>query len=165
MEKYKEILEEIARKETRLTFFGVLALVVVVALAWISFYLWCRKKKFKSQKQIKMRRQSMFALIALTIIAVLLGSLTSWGTAKTVSEINKDIEDNAYIEYIGDYYIYDGAFHNRAFARYINVALENGKTVTTYNNNIFEAILGDRGQSEGKVVYGKNSLIVVDICD
>ncbi len=165
MEKYKEILEEIARKETRLTFFGVLALVVVVALTWISFYLWCRKKKFNSQKQIKTRRQSTFALITLTVIAVLLAGLTSWGTVKTVSEINKDIEDDAYIEYIGDYHIYDADFNNMAFDRYLDVSLENGESALIYMNNIFERISMDEGHFEGKVVYGKNSAIVVDICD
>ena len=83
----------------------------------------------------------------------------------TISDINKDIEENAYVTYVGDYYINSviSVRRNQLYDRWLTVDLDNYDYAYIYVNSFFNALSMEEGEFKGKVVYGKNSLIIVDM--
>lgn len=171
MEMYKEILEKIAKKELSATVIWVTVLFVIIGAIWLSNYLYFKSmknnypRKYNSEKGRKVRCQSAWASIALTVICIGLGALLYFDTASTVLDINKDIEENTYITYDGGYYISDVSYHSwyTPYDNWLLVDFDNDDCAFIHVNSFFEWISTEVGQFEGKVVYGKNSLIVVDI--
>lgn len=169
MEKYKEILENIAEKEWSFVIFWVIVLFIIIGAVWIINYFHFKKaknkfpQKYNSKKQIKVRRQGVWASICLSVICIGMGALLFFDAAKTASDIKKDIDDNSYITYTGGYYIHDAYYTKYAMDRWLSVDFDNGDHASVYINSFFERISVEEEKNEGKVVYGKNSLIVVDI--
>jgi len=173
MNQYQEILEKVAAKEMTVPVILSIILLILLVIIWISSYRHFMKMKkkhinmYKSPKQVKGRKQCFWALIAISVIGVGLSVLLSLDSIDTVSAINKDINENSYITYKGEYYINEDGYTGRSmlYDRWVSVDFENGDCAFLYINDIFEAFGTDRGECSGKVVYGKNSLIVVDISD
>lgn len=171
MEKYNEALEKVAEKELYFSIFWVVVLFLIIGFIWVSNYLYFKKmknrhpKRYNSNKQIKIRRQSIYASILLSVICVGLGVFLSFVATDTISDINRDIEENAYVTYVGCYYINSDLYHSRhdLYDKWLSVDFDNDDYAFIYMNSFLEWISTEEGQFEGKVVYGKNSLIVVDI--
>ena len=171
MEKYNEVLEKVAEKELHFSFFLVVVLFLIIGIIWISNHLYFKKmknrtpKKYNSNKQIKIRRQSIYASIILSVICIVLGAFLSFDAIDTISDINRDIKDNAYVTYVGGYYVDGDLYRSRhtMYDKWLTVDFDNGDYAFIYMNSFFERISTEEGRFEGKIVYGKNSLIVVDI--
>lgn len=101
----------------------------------------------------------------MTIICIGLGVFFSFDAAETISDINRDIAENAYVTYVGGYYIDSDSYSSRytLYDKWLSVDFDNEDYAFIYMNSFFKRISTDEGRFEGKVVYGKNSLIVVDI--
>lgn len=170
MQKYADVLEKVAGKEWSSVILLIVVLCVFVAAAWISNHLRFRRMKkkhpamYESKKQVKMRRQAFWALLAVSFIGVGVGAFACWDTARTVADIQKDIAEKDYITYTGAYYVSDSDYSRRQlYDRWVSVDLENDEYAFIYMNSWFEWIATGEGDFEGTVVYGKNSRIVVDM--
>ena len=92
MEKYKDVLEKAARKELSTLIFVALILLLIIVAIWGSNYLYFNKMKkkhptqFASKKQIKIRRQSIWASIALTVICVGVMMFFGFDVRNTISD-------------------------------------------------------------------------------
>lgn len=170
MQQYSDILRKISTKEITASVILTTVLLVVLTLIWVNSYRYSvrMKKKHKSarnaEKQMKVRKQHLAALIALSCICIVLGSVVIAGSVVTVSEINKDIEQGSYVTYNGEYRINKrvslrrGALYNK----WISVEFDNTRAVI-YIDSVLAALGTEYGEFDGTVVYGKNSLVVVNI--
>ena len=171
MEMYNEVLEKVAEKELYFSIFWVVVLFLIIVIVWVCNYLYFKKmknrhpKKYNSNKQIKIRRQSIYASIILSVICVGLGAFLSFDATDTISDVKRDIEEGAYVAYVGGYYVDSDSYSlgHSLYDRWLSVDFDNDDYAFIYMNSFFEWISTEEGQFEGKVVYGKNSLIVVDI--
>lgn len=171
MEAYKGILEKTAGNELGYAILWITVLCVIIGVVWLGGCLYSKQmkkkdpKKYNSKKQEKIRRQSILASAALTVICIAFGAILYSDAANTVSEINKDIEENTYITYTGGYYVSDSThfMKHSIFNRRLSVNFDDGGSAFLYMNRISERVSSEEGNFQGKVVYGKNSLIVVDI--
>ena len=171
METYKEILEKVAEKEWYTMIFYLVILFLITVIVWISVYIYNIKvkkihtKKFKLEKQIRIRRNNIFASLLLTIICIGLGLGFYFDAADTVKDIKKDIEDESYVTYVGGYYIDSNSYRLKYtwYNKWWSVDFENSNYAFIYINSLAEWTSMKEGQNEGQVVYGKNSLIVVDL--
>lgn len=173
MNEYQEILEKVAVKEMTVPIILSIILLILLVIVWMSSYRHFMKMKkkhinmYKSSKKVKGRKQCFWALIAISVIGVGFSTLLLLDAVDTVSAINKDINENSYMTYKGEYYINEDGYTVRymLYDRWVSVDFENGDWAYLYINDVFEAFGTDRGECSGKVVYGKNSLIVVDIIE
>ena len=171
MDEYKLALRKVAESEVMSAIVAAAVLLAIIAAVWTANYIYTRKmkrrspKKYNSEKQIKARRKSLGATVTLTVICVGLGAVLCFGASNTVSEINRDIAESAYVTYTGGYYVSDDSYHSRCklYGRWLSVDFDNDDCAFIYMNSLFERISTEEGQFEGTVVYGKNSLIVVDM--
>ncbi len=171
MEKFQIILEKAARQEIAVAVVWVAALLGVVALIWIGQHLAFRKQKHKApgayaaEKQKKLRRQSIAAATCLTVVCLGLGTVLVVGTADTVSDIRRDLEEEAYDTYCGTYHIYDESTLSKypLYCRWNKVDLENGAYAYLYMGSIAQWLTTDFGTFEGELVYGKHSRLLVRI--
>lgn len=171
MVKYKEVLEEVAKKEMFSAIFWIIVFFIIIGSIWAMNYFYFKKikkkypKKYNSEKQVKVRRQCVWGSIALSTICLGLGALLYFIAANTVSDINKDIAENSYITYTGGYYISGHSYYTKytLYDGWLSVDFDNNDYAYIYIDGFFERISTEEGSFEGKVVYGKNSLIVVDV--
>ena len=168
MEHYQEKLEYIIRQERISGGIWLLMLSAVLVALWVCHWLYFRKKKqhpkaYASKKQTAVRRQTRWACAALTAICIGFGAVLWWQSASTVIRIRQDIEQHAFVTYEGDFYISEG----RDNGRWIPVELDREDLAYTSvmwrTRHIGERLTMDRGHFNGKIVYGKNSLVIVDM--
>lgn len=170
-EKYKEVLVAVANKEITSTVFWVIVLFILVFIIWASCYFYFKEqknknpKKYSLPKQIKARRKSIWAAVALSAICFVAGTFLCFNTISVVSDIKKDIKDNSLLTYRGKYYVTDDShlFQTISYSKWLSVDFVNGDYAWVYMDSFFEWISTEEGRFDGTVVYGKNSLIVVDI--
>lgn len=169
MERYREVLEKIAEAELTSAVFWIVVLSIIIAVIWVCNYFFFKKTKFRKkyscEKQRKALRQSVWASIALSVICFGMGAISFFSAVNTISDINKDLEENTYITYAGGYYVGGDSHFSRytLFDRWLSVDFDNGNNAFIYMDSFLEWISTEEGRFEGKVVYGKNSLIVVGI--
>lgn len=172
MEQYRELLEKVARQDLRSAILWSLILAAVIGAIWICQYLNSRKLKAqicrsqkKKQKAGKMLRQSVWAAIALTGFCLILGAVLWGSTVQMRRDIQRDLEQNAYVTYSGSCQIRDGSYRSKytLFNRWVNVDFEDGNSALLPVNSPLEWFQTEYGPWEGTVVYGDNSLIVVDM--
>ena len=169
MSQYVQALEKVAEKEMTHTVFYLVILLLITGLIWLCNYQYFKNMKTKhpqmfcSKAQKKIRRRSIWASVALTIICIGSGILLYASAQGTVSDIRKDIEERAFVTYNGEYYVYNG-YNRRVFDKWMNVDLyDGGVSALAYMDSFSEWISTYQGEYEGQVVYGKNSLIVVSM--
>lgn len=172
MEQYRQILENAARSELRVTVLYSVLLVAVSAAIWICWHFGSLKIKAKTESsrkkranQSKILRQSTWAAVALTGICLVIGGVM-WGSAVAVRRnIRCDLAQDTYETYTGVYYIEDYASvsKSRLYDRWTTVEFENGGVGYLYINSPLKWLQTEYGTFEGTVVYGRNSLIVVDL--
>lgn len=167
MDVYRDVLEKVARKEIAATIIWVMVTCAVIFLIWTCTYRYYKKQKKRpksdsSEKQNKERRQSFWAAIALTVILITFVIWLCFSTADTVSDIRKDVAEDAYVTFVGSYTVRSDHFSKHMlYDRWVSVDFSNGEYAFVYINNFVEWLSLEEGTFEGKVVYGKNSLIVV----
>ena len=111
--EYTKVLEKVAKNEIFSTVFWMIVLLVIILVIWISNYFYYKKqmnkhpKNYSSQKQVKARPKGFLASVALSVICFAMAALLCFGTVSRVSDIQKDIEDEAFITYSGKYYVTD----------------------------------------------------------
>lgn len=172
MEQYREILEKVARQELQLVIFWSVVLIAVIGVIWTCRCLTGRKLKTlecrtdkKRQSTNKMLQQSLWAAVALTGICLVLGTVLWSSALKVRRDIRTDLECASFDTYSGVYYIQDHSSlsKNRLYDRWTTVDFEQGDYAHLYINSPLEWIQTDYGTFEGTVVYGRNSLIVVEL--
>ena len=165
---YDEVLEKVSQKEISTAIIIAIVLAVIIGTVWCCHYFYfkgLRKKHPKkySTEHINIRRRSLWASIALTLICVSIGALSIYGVADTISDINKDIEENAYVAYTGNYYVHSDYIRRTLYDRWLSVTFDNGDYALLYMNSFAEWLSTEEGWFSGTVVYGRNSQIVVSI--
>jgi len=165
---YIETLEKVCRSELINTLFYSTILIIITIAIWIINYFYF-KKKFKEDNKKgylkglkKAYKNSIKACIVLTLVFVVIVIMFVSLGIYSIGEINKDIEQNSFEIYNGNYYV-DYDFNGKSYPKYLDVYLENGEVVSVYNKNYIDYLLTKNGAHTGKVVYGKNCLIVVDM--
>ena len=167
MDKYKEYLELVAKKETTGAIVICVALLLIAAALWVSYYFHNKNakvkhpQKYNSPKQVKQRRQGVVAAAVLTCICVVAGIVVCAVTVSNVTNINRDISESSYFTYSGKYYISQPFFKNSSFdQRSVDIGAE---SLTLRFTSISEWAETDGGEYEGTVTYGQHSGYVVDI--
>ena len=171
MEQYRQILENAARSELRLAVFYSVLLVAVSAVIWICWFRSLKIKgkvegsKKKGENQSKILRQSTWAAVVLTGICLAVGAVLWSSTVAVRRDIRCDLEQDVYETYTGGYYIEDYASvsRTRLYDRWTTVNLEEGGVAYLYVNSPLKWLQTEHGAVDGTVVYGRNSLIVVEL--
>lgn len=135
-------------------------IVVILGLLWTTVLFYYKKNKKVNRKDVKF---SFMASFILTVICLLF-SLATIPSFQTISNIKKDIENQSFVTYVGDYYIED-PYH---FTFSISELWFNLCPVTIENST--EPLWFDRTSNfdidikdTGTIVYGKYSRYVVKI--
>lgn len=166
---YNEVLENVSQKEISTAIIIAIVLAVIIGTVWCCHYFYFKglrekhPKKYTTGRQSKIRRRSLWASIALTLICVGIGALSIYSMADTISDINKDIDENAYVAYTGNYYVRSDYVRRTLYDRWLSVTFDNGDCALLYMNSFSEWLSTEEGWFSGTVVYGKNSQIVVSI--
>lgn len=169
MQKYAEILSLIVQKELVELTIAIIIIFLIIAITWSSNIIYYHKKqkknprKFSSKKYVKERRKVFWSCVALTVILSLICALQLTGYLSTSAEIKQDIENQSYIIFNGDYSITDVNLLHYGFERWEKLEMEDGKYAYVYNDNIFDWLSTDEKEHKGKIVYGENSLVVVEL--
>ena len=170
MDNYTDILNDIADKECE----SALAVGIVTALAvvvlWTAILINFKKEKiqhprlYASDIEKKDRVKAVLTSVVISTICIVLCALISRDTVNMISDINKDISENSYVTYTGRYCISTVVrSKGQLYDKWKTVDLDNGKFVLLYMDNFKEYLQLDEGCYNGKIVYGVNSLIVVEI--
>lgn len=171
MQQYDDILRKVSAKEITMAVILTVILSVLFVLTAVRSYRYYErvKKKHKStrnaEKQMKVKKQHLAALIALICIAVGFGGFVIADAAVTACNIKKDVKQRSYVTYTGEYRVRKGVSsrHGALYNKWVSVELDNLDAVYIYIDDLPEALGAEYGQFSGTVVYGENSLIVVDI--
>ena len=167
MNKYKEVLDLVAETEINLTIINCVVSLLIITALWVSYYFHCKKmkakypKKYNLEKQIKIRRQGIYAATAISCICIAFIVLFCVGTVSTVADIKKDIKGNTYVTYSGRYYINYWTYKSAPIYER-KVSLEN-EMVYLPLNAFSESISTEAGEHKGTLIYGQHSKYVVDI--
>ena len=165
---YVQELEKVAKSEWASLIFWAVVLLAITVIVWIANYFYFKKQfqKHKTPARIKRTqddyKKSKWACLALSVIIIAIGGLFSLGTISTVRDINKDIQNESFKTYNGGYFVESG-LRTKAYPRVLRVYLDNGEVVYIHNRNFIEYLKVDSGDFDGKIVYGENSLIVVEM--
>ena len=165
---YIETLEKVCRSELINTLFYSIILITITIAIWIINYFYFKKKFKENNKKGYLKglksayKNSIKACIVVTLIFIAIAIVFVLLGYNSIDQINKDIEQNSFEIYNGNYYV-DYDFNAKSYPKYLDVYLENGEVISVYNKNFIEYLLTENGAHTGKVVYGKNSLIVVDM--
>jgi hypothetical protein len=168
---YIEELERVLRSEWIFSCFWIALLIIMAIVVWIANYRHFKKmfQRHKSPARIKKIKEdykkSKWACVALTAFMIGLAALFFNLNLSTIKGIKKDIENNSFETYNGGYFVeYDLRPHRKSlYPREVSVYLDYGETVYIHNRNFLEYLKVESGEFNGKIVYGENSLIVVDI--
>ena len=76
-------------------------IIIIVGVVWIAPLCYYKKKRDK-QKNIKILKKSLIAQTSITVIC-LLCSLIPISSFRDINNMKKDIEDNSFVTYVGNY--------------------------------------------------------------
>ncbi|MBE6924960.1 MAG: hypothetical protein E7466_06995 [Ruminococcaceae bacterium] len=167
MDKYAHILQDALQEEASDLVFSVVLLFLIVAVAWIAMiaYAWKVKnqdsERYYSQWEIRIRRRGWLGCLGLTLLCSGLGVVFSIGRWNTIAEIRQDLIDESYIVYEGKGDIRGDTINSRYSVDdgWLTVDLD-GDKYAFLDMDVFSC---SKGEFQGRLVYGENSLIVVDI--
>ena len=170
MQNYTDILNAVAEEETVKVIITNICLLGIVIFIWIFNYFYCKRHKGKnpklyaSEKQKSDRRKAVFAIAVVSAVCVVIGVIGSLGNIDTVSEINKDVSEQSYVTYNGEYRVMRGSeSENELYNKWASVYLKSGEAVLIHIDSFEEYLLLEDGRYNGRIVYGENSGIVVEI--
>lgn len=165
MDSYDEVLLKIILKEKIFLACLLFVMLVILFFVWKRCYKKIKKSKIADENTISKPKailKSVIAPILVTCVFAFSFTAAAKSQLKNISKINSDIDNNSYETYTGDYYIYTSenlALNNCEFW------LDNGLTVYKKDNGIFENLTTLNMEYQGTVIYGKNSLIIVDVAN
>ena len=156
LDAYNEVLLKIVLKEK--IFLAIFSFIIFLIL----FFVWksCCKGFKKSKTAGKMTLKSFICGVIVTSILILCFTAFAKFKLDDISKMNLDIENKSYETYTGGYYIYTSGSTN---ANNCEFFLDNGITVYKKGNSVFKNSTTLNTDYHGTVVYGKNSLIIVDV--
>ncbi len=169
MQNYAEILSTINQKELSELVIALIIIFLIIAFGWFYNILYYKKKKkknpkkFKSKKYVRERCRVFVCCIALTVICASFGVLRLTEYLHTSIQIKKDIENESYVIFNGNYSIRDAHPLLHGFERWMVIEMYDGKYAYVRMDNVFDWLLLDEKDHKGKIVYGENSLVVVDV--
>ena len=134
-------------------------IAIIIALVWISMLIYYKKRKMDKNGL----KYSLIGSILLTLICLLF-SLTTISSFQDINNMKKDIENQSFVTYIGDYDI-DNNYH---FSFSISELWFDLRTVTIENDSepLWFDMMSDIDidvSDTGTIVYGKNSRFIVKI--
>lgn len=164
---YSDILKKIAFKEIIPLLLVIIILFLLITVVWIvSFKSLKKKHRFQHNELTKKveQKKCIIGLILITVFSIAIVLFCLFDNIQYLHKIYKDIDEESYIAYEGDYYITSSAIAlNPPATTFIDVNLETGMTLRLYvslSEWFFTPTLED---NHGKIIYAKNSNIIVDI--
>ncbi len=137
-------------------------IIIIVGVVWIAPFCYYKKKRDK-QKNTKILKKSLIAQASITVISLLF-SLITISSFQDINNMKKDIENNSFVTYVGDYDI-DNTYH---FSFSVSELWFDLRAVTVEGEN--ELLWFDMTSNiaidvhdTGTIVYGKNSRYIVKI--
>ncbi len=137
-------------------------IIIIIGVIWITPFLYYKRKKDK-QKSVGIPKKSLIAQASITVICLLL-SLIPITSFQDISNMKKDIENNSFVTYVGDYDI-DYTYHFSFSASELWFDLRT-VTVEGEEDPLYFDMTGNIGMDvhgTGTIIYGKNSRYIVKI--
>ena len=139
----------------------ILSLIAIsIGLIWIAMLFYYKKNQKTNRKSIK---SSFIASSTLTVICLLF-SFATIPSFQTIRDMKKDIENQSFVTYVGDYYI-DDSYHatisvSEFWFDLRSVTIDNDTEPLWFDRmSNFDVNMKD----SGTIVYGKNSRYIVKI--
>lgn len=137
-------------------------IIIIVGIVWIAPFYHYKKKRDK-QKNTKILKKSVIAQASITVICLLF-SLITIPSFQDINNMKKDIENDSFVTYVGDYDI-DNTYH---FSFSVSELWFDLRAVTVEGENEplwfdMTSNVGTDMHDRGTIVYGKNSRYIVKI--
>ena len=137
-------------------------IITVIGVVWIAPFCYYKKKKDK-QKNTKIFKKSLIAQVSITVICLLL-SLITISSFQEINNMKKDIDNNSFVTYVGDYDI-DNTYHFPFSVSELwfdlRVVIVEGKEDPLWFD--MTSNIGIDVHGTGTIVYGENSGYIVKI--
>ena len=162
---YSDILNKIAFKEIISLLLVIIILFSLITVVWIvSFKSFKKNHRFQHNELKKQnKKKCIIGLIFLTVFSISIVLFCLFDNIKYLHKIYKDINEESYVTYSGSYYMASSAIDaNPPAPTTIDIYLENNETLYLYVDLLQWAFTID-GEYTGQIIYGKNSLIIVDM--
>ncbi len=185
---YERTLESLLERHVATIVFYLVGLILVVALLWLYAILYYKLHNGKLKngklhlvvtilslgaKEPKKGKRGMIQMLVILIVTTLILS-TLWGLLvfpqiKDIRLIKQDIAENAYITYEGNYRLSSNDHNFFLEELWLDERLialtdtQNQEIVWLNLSGVWEGWYSYSGESNGTVVYGKNSKSIVYI--
>jgi len=169
--KYAELMQGLITQTWIETVLMILIALIIMGLVWLGpvvYYKKCKpSKKKKLKKDKKQLITNLVAQSALTLIIVILCCVMVASHFGTVSDMKKDIKENSFVTYNGEYDIErKTAFRKSAFISKLwfdvhPVDIEGTEDRLWFD--ITQKDLFEDWSGKGTIVYGKHSGYIVSL--
>ena len=137
-------------------------IIIIIGVVWIIPFC-CYKKKKDKQKNTKIIKKSLIAQASITVICLLF-SLITIPSFQDINNMRKDIDNNSFVTYVGDYDI-DNTYH---FSFSVSGLWFDLRAVTADSEEdpLWFDMTSDIGidvHDTGIIVYGENSRYIVKL--
>jgi len=136
-------------------------MIIIVGIVWIAPFCYYKKQRNDKQKNTKIINKSLIAQVGITAV-FLLFSLITISSFQDINNMKKDIEDNSFVTYMGDYYI-DNTNYFSFTASELWFDLRT-VTIKEETEPLYFDMMSNPDvdlHDTGTIVYGKNSRYVV----
>ena len=136
--------------------------IIIIGVVWFAPFCYYKKKRDK-QKNSKIFKKSLIAQASITVICLLF-SLINISSFQDINNMKKDIENNSFVMYVGDYDI-DNTYH---FSFSVSELWFDLRAVTADGEEDplwfdMTSNIGIDAHDTGTIVYGENSRYIVKI--
>lgn len=138
-------------------------IIIIIGVVWIAPFCYY-KQKMDKQKNTKILKKSLVAQVSITVICLLL-SLITISSLRDINNMKKDIENNSFVTYVGDYDI-DNTYHHFSFSPSELWFDLRAVTVDGEEEPLWFDMTGNVGidiHDAGTIIYGENSRYIVKI--
>lgn len=164
---YSDILKKIAFKEIIPLLLVIIILFLLITVVWmVSFKSFKKNHRFQHNELTKKieQKKCIIGLILITVFSIAIVLFCLFDNMQYLHKIYKDINEESYITYEGDYYITSSAIDlNPPTATFIDVNLETNITLRLYVSLLKWFFTPTLEDNHGKIIYGENSHIIVNI--
>lgn len=164
---YSDIFKKIAFKEIIPLLLVIIILFSLITVVWIvSFKSFKKNHRFQHNESTKKveQKKCIMGLILITIFSIAIVLFCLFDNIQYLHKIYKDINEESYITYEGNYYITSSAIAlNPPTTTFIDVNLETNLTLRLYVSLSKWFFIPTLEENHGKIIYGANSNIIVDI--
>ena len=137
-------------------------IIIIIGVVWVAPFCYYKKKRDK-RKNSKIFKKSLIAQASITVICLLF-SLINISSFQDINNMKKDIENNSFVMYVGDYDI-DNTYH---FSFSVSELWFDLRAVTVDGEEDplwfdMTSNIGIDAHDTGTIVYGENSRYIVKI--